>query len=202
MAKKTYDFEEINSAYVNCFASEIHEIDKLIDELGYNWIERPVVVLIGSGKAGKSALLNRLTGVDFCGLSNYTTLCPLMVEMVSDSTVDVSFVDVSMDNEFIDYRRCEDFSKVEALARNMVQTYNSESTLISDKPIHIRITQKSGLVMKFLELPGIAYIDSRNVEFDIHSKTSDIVKMYLRNSNFIIVVVVPAAEEFTNSESL
>lgn len=56
--------------------------------------------------------------------------------------------------------------------------------------------------MTLIDLPRITHVDAANENFDIHAVTSAMVHKYVKNHNMIVLVVIPANDDFGNSEAL
>ena len=65
-------------------------------------IPLPGVVVVGEQSAGKSSLLENISGIQFPRAQNTCTRMPCVLTLLTDPTVQESFAEVSMDSSFAD----------------------------------------------------------------------------------------------------
>ena len=65
-------------------------------------IPLPGVVVVGEQSAGKSSLLENISGIQFPRAQNTCTRMPCVLTLLTDPTVEESFAEVSMDSSFTD----------------------------------------------------------------------------------------------------
>ena len=63
-------------------------------------IPLPGVVVVGEQSAGKSSLLENISGIQFPRAQNTCTRMPCVLTLLTDPTVQESFAEVSMDSSF------------------------------------------------------------------------------------------------------
>ena len=90
----------------------------------------------------------------------------------------------------------------EAIQKTQSEIIADVSESIADRPIHIRYIRSNGPVMTLIDLPGITHVDVNDDSFDIHAATANMVNRYISNDNMIILVVIPATDDFGNAEAL
>ena len=65
-------------------------------------IPLPGVVVVGEQSAGKSSLLENISGIQFPRAQNTCTRMPCVLTLLTDLTLQESFAKVSMDSSFVD----------------------------------------------------------------------------------------------------
>lgn len=192
----------LDNVYEEALGEKLALIEELRGVLGKEGIECPGVLVIGAQSAGKSSVLERLTGISFPSGENTCTRLPTIVQMNVNPEIDASFALVSNNAEFSKATRCDAVVEIGNAITEVTSSTIDTSAPIADKPIHIRYTRKSGPVMTLIDLPGITHLDTKDREFNIHEVTSGMVKKYVSNENMVILVAIPANDDFSNSEAL
>lgn len=194
--------DEISLAYEQEYGRKLGLIEEIREELNLENIRAPGVVVIGSQSAGKSSVLARLTGVSFPTGDNICTRTPTVVHTKVDPHIRGFTASISDDASFSHAVSCANMDDLRIAISDFTSKLASGGTSVCNKPIYIRHTRKSGPVMTLIDLPGITHFDPVNEHFDIHAATCDIVRKYVADDNIIMLVVIPATEDFSNSEAL
>lgn len=184
------------------FGTRLATIEELRVELTSEGIECPGVLVIGAQSAGKSSVLERLTGISFPRAENTCTRVPTIVQLQTDAKVDSPHAFVSRDARFCNAVECKDMPDIQQAILDQTQVSVVDSDPIKDDPIHIKYVRRQGPLMTLIDLPGITHVDAQNDDFDIHDVTSSMVHKYTNNANMIVLVVIPANDDFGNSEAL
>lgn len=177
-------------------------IEELRAELGKEAIQRPGVLVVGAQSAGKSSVLERLTEISFPRGENMCTRFPIVVQLQTDARIDQPVAYVSCDPEFKGAPRLTSMERIKDTITFYSDQNVSNGYKIDDKPIHIRYIRPSGPVMTVVDLPGIPHVDDSDNMFNIHSITTAMVESYVKNENMIVLVVIPANDDFRKSEAL
>ena len=199
MAPKQY---AIDSVYEHRLGKKLALIEELRAELGTEGIECPGVLVVGAQSAGKSSVLERLTGIAFPRAENTCTRVPTIVQLQTDPTVKNPSARISQHADFSKAVTCNSMQGVQDAINAISQEITTEICPIKDEPIHIQYTRSAGPVMTLIDLPGITHVDVKNEAFDIHGVTAGMVKKYVSNDNMVVLVVIPANDDFGNSEAL
>lgn len=192
----------LDGVYDKTLGRQLALIEELREILGDEGIECPGILVIGSQSAGKSSVLERLTGIPFPRGENTCTRMPTIVQMQTDSSIDSPFGLVSVNASFQGSTKCNTLTEIENAIRETTNSKTNKSSPILDEPIHIRYVRTYGPVMTMIDLPGITHVDPSNIGFDVHAATSDMVKKYASNKSMIMLVVIPANDDFSNAEAL
>ena len=74
---------------------------------------------------------------------------------------------------------------------------------VADLPIHLKVIRKDSPNLTLIDLPGIAYNTSdQGLSGDIAELTKSLIVKYITPPDMIIVVVLPAADDFGAHESI
>ncbi|CAE6914669.1 DRP4C [Symbiodinium sp. CCMP2592] len=137
----------------------------------------PGVVVVGEQSAGKSSLLESISGIQFPRAQNTCTRMPCVVSLLTDRSVKQPYAIVSMDPAFSEAEKC---------------------TL--QQAIYVRVTRAEGPQMSLIDLPGITHNSTKMA--NIHQVTRELVEQYIAPTEMVILCVIPAANDFGNAEVL
>ncbi|CAE7298364.1 DRP4C, partial [Symbiodinium sp. CCMP2456] len=157
-------------------------------------IPLPGVVVVGEQSAGKSSLLENISGIQFPRAQNTCTRMPCILTMLTDPTVNESFALVSMDSSFTDAKRCA-VADVEGQIKELTDQHATGAAFISRQALYIRVVRRDG---PQLSLIGVTH----NAEkmSNIHEVTVSLVKEYIEPEEMVILCVIPAMSDFGNAE--
>ena len=84
-----------------------------------------------------------------------------------------------------------------------ISQLNCEPGGVADFPIHLKIMRKDSPNLTLIDLPGIAYNTSdQGLDGDIAELTKNLIIKYITPPDMIIVVVLPAVDDFGAHESI
>ena len=165
-------------------------------------IEIPGVVVIGAQSSGKSSLLENLSGVPLPTGNNITTRVPLIIRLEYQPDAVKPIVVIS-DNSYMDNgETIDDIQYVASKIEEYTIRLAGHNGRVVDKPIHLKIIQNNTPSVTLIDLPGITHMSVDNVQEDIHEQTLSLVRKYVTNERMIILCVVPAGDDFSNSEAI
>lgn len=196
------DSANLESVFNSKLGSKLATIEQIRPYLQREGIQCPGVLVIGAQSSGKSSVLERLTGISFPRGENLCTRFPTIVQVQTDENLEGPVAFVSTDAEFKACPELVDMESIKASIISCSEQHMSNGCKIGDKPIHVRYIRPSGPVMTLIDLPGITHVDTTDGNLDIHSITSGMVHSYVKNENMVILVVIPANDDFGNSEAL
>lgn len=194
--------DKLDDAYADEYGKKLQLIERVRHEVDLDDVKTPGIVVIGSQSAGKSSVLARLTGIAFPTGDNICTRSPIIVHTVVDSSLRSFSAELSDDAAFNNSIRCTSPAQLRDEITNVTARVARDATSITDTPIYVRHTRRSGPVMTLIDLPGITHLDPANDGYDIHSATTSLVRQYVQDDNLIMLVVIPATDDFANSEAL
>lgn len=161
---------------------------------GQEAIELTGLVLIGQQAAGKSSILEGLTGVALPIAENARTRMPVILRLEVDHKVSGSQISVSRQADFKNAQLCNSMRDLQQVLREFDSAVASSGVPVNDKPVYIRYVRKAGPVFTLIDLPGISHHDPN--EHPIHKVTVSMTNQYISNEKHIILVVSPALKEF------
>ena len=182
---------------------KLDAIEQIRADLKAENIEVPGIVVAGAQSAGKSSLLESLSNVNLPSGENITTRVPLILRLERKSGISERYAIIS-DNPDLDTYGSK-VKNLENLPSKIVEYTNRIAGMdgcVVDMPIHVKVVSPDGPSMTLIDLPGITHLSSNNVQEDIHQATVNLVKKYISNEQMIILCVVPAVDDFANSEAI
>ena len=192
----------VDAEYQRVLGAKLGIIEELRHELHEEDIECPGVIVVGSQSAGKSSVLEHLTGLAFPRAQNTCTRVPTVVAL-QRAPMGPSSILVSKTAGFDD-ASTQKFETPTDIGPTILE-YQKEllnEVPIKDAPVHVRYCRSSGPVMTLMDLPGITHNDDQYPDFDIHEATSAMVRKYVASENMIVLVVIPANDDFGNAEAI
>lgn len=195
--------ERLDDAYADEYGRKLELIERVRHEVELDDdVRTPGIVVLGSQSAGKSSVLARLTGISFPTGENMCTRTPIIVHTAMDPSVRGFRAEVSGDAAFADAVRCGSQMQLRDEIAALTARVAREAGSVVDAPIYVRHTRRAGPVMTLIDLPGITHLDPANDGYDIHGATTAVVRAYARDDSLIMLVVIPATDDFANSEAL
>jgi len=175
-----------------------------------NYVELPMICVLGDTSSGKSSLLSALSMVELPSSHQLTTRCPILLQMTKSSTekyrVSVQWSDKEKEGEFeaVELNNDDDDSVTlpEAILQAQKAILNLTKAEVSSDVILVNVYGPECIDLILLDLPGIAHTrgieDSESLIEDINS----LIQKYLANPRCVILAVVPANVDFHNSQVL
>ncbi|CAD7937884.1 unnamed protein product, partial [Amoebophrya sp. A25] len=157
-------------------------------------IEVPGVVVIGDQSAGKSSVLEAISGINFPRGENTCTRRPAILRM--ETRCGNAPGEASDLHNAVRIPLTEIGGEIQRLTRDKA---GPGSSIIAD-PIHIKVVQDSGPTLTLIDLPGITHVHES--QSDIHDVIVGLLRTYIANEQMVILAVVPAVSDFGNCEAL
>ncbi|CAN0251155.1 unnamed protein product, partial [Pylaiella littoralis] len=167
---------------------------------GNEEVSIPGVVVAGAQSAGKSSVLEALGGMKLPRGQNITTRVPLVLSLVAVQGAEPHAViggeaDLSNNGVQIDIDNIS--TEIEKLTKELA----GDGSAVSTKPIYLKIVRPSGPTLTLIDLPGITHNSADGTQ-DIHTETVNLVRQFIENDNMVILVVIPAMDDFANAEAI
>lgn len=207
-AKDTF---KLDSVYEANLGKTLAVIEELRYVLGTEGIECPGVLVVGAQSAGKSSVLERLTGISFPRGQNLCTRFPTIVQLQTKPGIASPYPNPAlhlrtpmfpMNRSLTTRTTFWSIPHITNAIKRCSEKQGQDRTTVADHPVHVRNVRGSGPIMILIDLPGITHLDPLNTEFDIHAATKEIVEKYVQNENMIVLVVIPANNDFGNAVAL
>jgi len=165
----------------------------------------PGIVVIGSQNAGKSSLLESLSGLSFPRGEGMCTRCPTIVSLECDPSMTHPTVVIATDAAYSTHRRvirlvsADDMATFRAEIQRLMHLVSNDGA-VSKSPVYVRVVRSSGITLTMCDLPGITAMSS--LQSDIEEATTELTTEWAANKNMILLCAVPASEDFHNSKAL
>jgi dynamin 1-like protein len=183
--------------------NKVDVIDSIRNAVREDGLDLPGIMVAGSQSSGKSSLLENLSGIQLPVGETITTRVPLIMKLVHKQKNEKSDSknDVYIGKDIVDMTKIaenEIKTHIDALTKEV--TGNNGSVV--NKPIYLKIIQHEIPSMTVIDLPGITHMSKNDIQKDIHAETKGLVEQYMKNKNMVILCVVPAVDDFSNSEAI
>ncbi|KAL3844063.1 hypothetical protein ACJIZ3_001466 [Penstemon smallii] len=158
----------------------------------------PQVAVVGSQSSGKSSVLEALVGRDF--LPRGCDICtrrPLLLQLQRNSGTEEW-------GEFrhLPNKRFYDFSEIRREIQVDTEKEVGKNREVSDKEIRLKIFSPNVLNITLVDLPGITKVPVGNQPSDIETRIKNLMKVYIKQENCIILAVSPANSDLATSDAL
>ncbi len=168
-------------------------------------IEVPGVVVIGDQSAGKSSVLESISGVNFPRGENTCTRRPCVLRMECEPSLrGDAYAYVSNEADVKKTGRRVGLEKIgpEIDRLTVDHTGTGANMIIIPAPIHVKGVRKCGPTLTLIDLPGITHWLNGPQQSNIHDVIVNMIKKYIKNEQMVILAVVSATSDFGNSEAL
>lgn len=181
---------------------KLDAIEKIRADLNAENIEVPGIVVAGAQSAGKSSLLESLSDIKLPSGQNITTRVPLILRLEKQDDIErYAIISETPDLE-ANGEKIFDLEKIPYKIDEYTRKMAGDGGCVEDKPIHLKVMGPSCPTMTLIDLPGITHMSLNNVQEDIHGATVNLVSKYISNEQMIILCVIPAVDDFANSEAI
>jgi GTPase SAR1 family protein len=155
------------------------------------------IVVVGDQSSGKSSVLERLSGVELPRGQDIVTRVPLELRMKkSDKTK------IHIWAEGLEKKQLLDLSTIYKEIDTLTRGIAGDNANIVNKPIYLSIEKPDVPDLTLIDLPGITRNPIRGQAANIHSIVVSLIKQYITPVEAVIMCVLSATEDFTNSEAL
>lgn len=180
---------------------KLDAIEKIRVDLNAENIEVPGVVVAGAQSAGKSSLLESLSDIKLPSGQNITTRVPLILRLERQENIE-RYAVISDNPDLDTGEKIFDLEKIPYKIEEYTRKMAGDGGCVEDKPIHLKVMGPQCPTMTLIDLPGITHMSLNNAQEDIHDATVNLVKKYISNEQMIILCVIPAVDDFANSEAI
>lgn len=191
--------EEDKALLLGNMRSMISLIDKLRDFNLNDYISLPRIAVLGEQSAGKSSLLESICGLTFLPRgSGIVTRRPLELRMIRRGVPKPYF-------EFPkDYpsRKFENPEEVTKIIEELTDKNTDGIKGISKNPIVCTVFSPTVPDLTLIDLPGITRNPVGGQPENIEEITKDLVRHYCKNEDTLILCVIPANIDLSNSDAL
>lgn len=181
----------------------IERIRSALKDVSGESISVPGIVVVGAQSSGKSSVLEHATGLAFPRGEGMCTRVPTIVsvEPVRDdkepSITIASDPTYTKDARTIDPNDTDEFAKA---IQNATDKLADEGT-IQSTPIYVKYRRNGGPAFTLTDVPGITCISK--TQRDVERRTETLTRsMIAQNEDTLVLVVLPATDDFHNSKAL
>lgn len=183
------------------FQEKLDAMESIRNDLGTDGVEVPGVVVAGSQSSGKSSVLESLSGIRLPSGTSITTRVPLILRL-ERRPVQKPFAIIHDTADLTHGEHIDDLEHIPGKIEEYTKRIAGDNGSVLDIPIHLKVIQPDGPTITIIDLPGITHMSIDDIQKDIHSQTVNLVKKYISNEHMIILCVVPALDDFANSEAI
>lgn len=179
--------------------SMISLIDKLRDFNLNDYISLPRIAVLGEQSAGKSSLLESICGLTFLPRgSGIVTRRPLELRMIRRA-VEKPYFEFPKDHPS---EKFENTLQVTKIIEELTDKNTSGEKGISKDPIVCTVFSPTVPDLTLIDLPGITRNPVGGQPENIEEITKDLVRHYCKNEDTLILCVIPANIDLSNSDAL
>jgi len=189
----------LESAFSTRLKPKLDAIEQVRSDLTVENIEVPGVVVIGDQSAGKSSVLESISGINFPRGENTCTRRPCILRMESDARIGNPFAIVSNQADLAGCSKIE-LDEIGGEIQRLTREAAGPGSNIIDEPIHVKVVNTHGPTLTLIDLPGITWVN--DAQQDIHDVIVRMIRQYINNPQMVILAVVSAVSDFGNSEAL
>ncbi|XP_067672964.1 interferon-induced GTP-binding protein Mx-like [Haliotis asinina] len=190
------------------FDAEVRPLIDLVDRLrGYGLdrdINLPTVAVIGDQSAGKSSVLEAISGVQLPRGTGIVTRCPLEMRMKHSEDED-TWEGKIMYKDKHDVPHKEVILNRESvgdLVRKAQKEMTDGAKGISDELITLEVTSSDVPDLTVIDLPGIARNAVEGQPFDIEARIKNMIRRYIKRQETIILAVLQCNVDIATCEAL
>ncbi|KAJ8606755.1 hypothetical protein CTAYLR_009566 [Chrysophaeum taylorii] len=172
----------------------------------------PSIVVIGDQSAGKSSVLEAISGVQLLRGSGVVTRAPIELRLDGNGD-DECVARVEAEGASVAVVPCGElasalnetmrsalWSQQNTAPRN--KHHNHQVLGVTDAVIRVRVTAAGVPDLTLVDLPGLARVAVQGQSADVPRLTKDLATKYIRSPNTIILVVVPCNADLATAEAL
>ncbi len=140
----------------------VNKLQDVFNILGYDPIDLPQIVVVGSQSSGKSSVLESLVRRDFLPRgTDIVTRRPLVLQMLNENYHDA--MDIASAEEWAEFlhlpgKILTDFNQVRREIEKETERIAGSNKGISNVPIHLKIHSTKCVNLTLVDLPGITKV--------------------------------------------
>jgi GTP-binding protein EngB required for normal cell division len=176
----------------------LDSFDKIREVLRFEDVELPKIVVVGDQSSGKSSVLESITGIQLPRGENTVTKCPILIQMREAKSLKLEHATIRIEGEEDKLPRHINIDEIKdqlEVYQNQVLRHSNDE--ISETPIYICIEKVGVPNLTLYDLPGITYKNENST-----IKIRNIINKYCAGRETLILLVIPANQDFTTSEAI
>jgi len=190
-------------ALVESVQTEIRPLIDAVDRVRENFeknkveIDLPTIAVIGNQSAGKTSLLERLSGVDLPRGEGMVTRCALVLRMVHNSTLATPYAMIrGGKNGEHKIELCDVGKHVTRITDELAKPNE-----ISDESIYVTVYSADVPDLTLVDLPGIVYTDTTGKKSPITEAIQKLYNRYISKPGCVILCALPANVDFRTQQA-
>ncbi|XP_025405642.1 dynamin-1-like protein [Sipha flava] len=190
----------------------INRLQDVFNTVGYDAIQLPQIVVVGSQSSGKSSVIESIVGRSFLPRGiGIVTRCPLILQLVNcplndkeHRSAEHGTINLEEWGEFLHCKSkiFKDFNEIREEIQAETNRVAGSNKGICPEPISLKIYSIHVLNLSLVDLPGITKVPVGDQPEDIEIQVKNLVIKYIQNPNSIILAVSTANTDMSTSESL
>lgn len=185
-------------------------MDRLTEDGVDEYIDLPMIAVMGDTSSGKSSLLSNISLVELPSNDNLTTRCPIMLKMHREKSrsacVKVSWKD-KPDVAGADFAERTIGEKnwdsiTDAIAAAQLHIINKIGKEVARDVVSVDIKGPYFQNLTLIDLPGIVRTTGKSESATLSEDIHRLMKEYLENPRCVILAVLPCNVDFHNSQIL
>jgi len=177
----------------------INKLQDVFHTIGQEVIQLPQIVVLGSQSSGKSSVLEALVGHDFLPRgTGIVTRRPLVLKLVQVEPGAREWGKFLHNKDKTFY----DFDEMRREIEAETERGCGSNKGVSKEPINMTIYSPSVLSLTLIDLPGLTKLPVGDQPEDISKQIEELVMLYIKHPNSMILAVTPANTDFATSEAL
>ena len=183
-------FEQSIRPILDCY-------DKIRIHLSDMGIKFPCICSVGCQSAGKSSVLESITGIQLPRGTGTVTRCPIMIQLRNAKKVESARIKYESEgNESWQNIKIEEIAK--SISEYQKQLIEKEGNpVLSEEAIQMEVNRFNAPDLTLYDLPGITHKDEETFE-----KITNIITKYLENKETIALLVHSSTVDFDSNECL
>jgi GTPase SAR1 family protein len=189
--------------------SELLDVIDLLRSQGVSdYVPLPQIIVCGDQSAGKSSVLEAVSGVQFPTKDTFCTrfATELILRRKPEASVTVSITPgkhrsekerVALSSFKIPGARIEDFQSLVESAKEKMGLNNSTKAFSSDV-LRVEVTGPKQTNLTLVDLPGLIHAENKQQSADDVNLVYSLVKSYMAKPRSIILAVVSAKNDYAN----
>jgi interferon-induced GTP-binding protein Mx1 len=183
-------------------------MDKLAQSSVDDYIDLPMIAVMGDTSSGKSSLLSMISTVELPSSETLTTRCPIMLQMRNadkrEATVKVQWkdappgVEVHFEPKTVDESNWKELTAFIADAQEHVIAKSGKE--IARDIVSVNLQGPLCEDLTLIDLPGIVRSTGKGESASLSEDIQSLLDDYLKNPRGIVLAVHPSNVDFHNSQ--
>lgn len=165
----------------------------------------PAVVVVGLQSAGKSSLLEALSGVALPRGAQITTRCPIVLRLVHDAACRQPHARVSLSLDAQAQSQGQLFYNLDGVGRHVAKLTEEVAGAqqgVSAQPIYVRVVGREYADLTLIDLPGLAHSPVGAQPANINAVLRELLLRYMRAPDALLVNVVQCGVDLAACEAI